>query len=34
MQLDLDEERGLVHGMYDTLKAEFEVQRTLKKGLS
>ena len=31
MQLDHDEERGPMHGMYGTLDAELEVQRTIKR---
>ena len=32
VQLDHDEEVGPMHGMYGTLEAELEVQRTIKKG--
>ena len=31
MQLDHDELMGPMHGMYGTLDAEFEVQRTIKR---
>ena len=30
-QLDYDEEMGLLHGMYGSMEAEFEVQRTIKR---
>ena len=31
VQLDFDEELGPLHGMYGSLEAEFEVQRTFKR---
>ena len=31
VQLDHDEEMGPLHGMYGTLDAELEVQRTIKR---
>ena len=31
VQLDYDEELGLLHGMYGSMEAEFEVQRTTKR---
>ena len=31
VQLDYDEEMGLLHGMYGSMEAEFEVQRTIKR---
>ena len=31
-KLDCDEELGLLHGMYGSMEAEFEVQRTIKEG--
>ena len=31
VQLDFDEELGLLHGMYGSMEAEFEVQRTIKR---
>ena len=31
VQLDHDEEMGPTHGMYGTLDAELEVQRTIKR---
>ena len=31
VQLDYDDELGLVHGMYGSMEAEFEVQRTVKR---
>ena len=31
VQLDHDEEMGPMHGMYGTLDAEFQVQRTIKR---
>ena len=31
MQLDCDEEMGHLHGMYGSVQAEFEVQRTIKR---
>ena len=30
-QLDYDEEMGPLHGMYGSVEAEFEVQRTIKR---
>ena len=31
VQLDYDEELGPLHGMYGSMEAEFEVQRTIKR---
>ena len=31
VQLDKDEELGLLHGMYGSMEAEFEVQRTINR---
>ena len=31
VQLDFDEAMGPLHGMYGSMKAEFEVQRTIKR---
>ena len=31
VQLDYDEEMGLLHGMYGSIEAEYEVQRTIKR---
>ena len=31
VQLDYDEEMGLLHGMYGSMEADFEVQRTIKR---
>ena len=31
VQLDYDEEMGPLHGMYGSMEAEFEVQRTVKR---
>ena len=31
VQLDSDEELGPLHGMYGSIEAEFEVQRTIKR---
>ena len=31
VQLHCDEELGLLHGMYCSMEAEFEVQRTIKR---
>ena len=31
VQLDYDEETGPLHGMYGSMEAEFEVQRTIKR---
>ena len=31
VQLDYDEEMGPLHGMYGSVEAEFEVQRTIKR---
>ena len=31
VQLDYDEEMGPLHGMYDSMEAELEVQRTIKR---
>ena len=31
VQLDYDEEMGPLHGMYASMEAEFEVQRTIKR---
>ena len=31
VQLDYDEEMGPLHGMYGSMEAEFEVQRTIKR---
>ena len=31
VQLDYDEELGLLHGMYGSMEAAFEVQRTIKR---
>ena len=31
VQLDSDEEVGPLHGMYGSVEAEFEVQRTIKR---
>ena len=31
LHLDYDEEMGLLHGMYGSMEAENEVQRTIKK---
>ena len=33
MQLDHDEEKGLMHGRYGTLEAVLEVQRTIKRSV-
>ena len=31
VQLDSDEEMGPLHGMYGSMEAEYEVQRTVKR---
>ena len=31
VQLDYDQEMGPLHGMYDSMEAEYEVQRTIKR---
>ena len=31
VQLDYDEELGPLHGRYDSMEADFEVQRTMKR---
>ena len=31
VQLDYDEEMVPLHGMYDSMEAEYEVQRTIKR---
>ena len=31
VQSDLDEEIGPLHGMYDSMEAEYEIQRTIKR---
>ena len=31
VQLDYDDDLGLLHGMYGSMEAEFEVQRTIKR---